>query len=218
MRTLFDRCDNIVTCYTEKQKETQVISSSLVACGYPKWSLKRRKARSPDRQGVQQPGVEPTSRCVTLPYCAGLSEKLTRIFRKHDTRVGLKPEQTVKGILVKPKDRTPQDQQCGAIYKITCAECDAFYIGESGRQLNTRIGEHKKSVRLDGISSAVGEHQMDTGHDIKWEEVSVLAVESKDFARKVKEAIEIHSQQPKLNRPALYDRVLRTRHLDTQKQ
>ena len=98
-------------------------------------------------------------------------------------------------------------------------ECDAFYIGETGRQLNTRIGEHKKSVRLEGISSAVGEHQMDTGHDIAWEDISVLSVESKDYPRKVREAIEIKSQQPLLNRdqglelPSLYNRVLSTRSL-----
>ena len=128
-----------------------------------------------------------------------MSERLNRIFRKHNTKVASKPERTIRYILVKPKDRTPQDQQCGAIYKIQCSDCDAFYIGETGRQLNTRIGEHKKSVRLDGISSAVGEHQMDTGHDIAWDEVSVLGIESKDYPRKIREAIEIRTQHPSLN-------------------
>ena len=139
---------------------------------------------------------------------------MTRIFRKHNTRVALKPERTLRNVLVKPKDKTPQDQQCGSIYKISCADCDAFYIGESGRQLSTRISEHKKSVRLEGISSAVGEHQMDTGHDIAWQETEVLGVESKTYKRKVKEAIKIRVEKPPLNRdqglelPALYNTVL----------
>ena len=76
---------------------------------------------------------------------------------------------------------------------------NSFYIGETGRQLNTRIGEHKKSVRLEGISSAVGEHQMDTGHSIAWNEVSVLGIEPKDYPRKIREAIEIRAHHPSLN-------------------
>ena len=156
---------------------------------------------------------------MTVPYCAGLSEKLNRIFGKHNTRVASKPGKTIRDILVKPKDRTPQELQCGVIYKIPCADCDATYIGETGRQLKTRIGEHRKSVRLEGLSSAVGEHQMDTGHDIAWNDVSVLGTESRDYPRKVREAIEIRSQHPSLNRdqglelPALYNRVLSTRSL-----
>ena len=157
---------------------------------------------------------------MTIPYCSGLSEKLGRVFRKHNTKVASKPGRTIKDLLVRPKDKTPQGQQCGVIYKIPCADCDSFYIGETGRQLNTRIGEHKKSVRMDGISSAVGEHQMDTGHNIAWEDISVLGIEGKDYPRKIREAIEIRTQQPSLNRdqglelPALYNRVLSSRSLD----
>ena len=61
---------------------------------------------------------------------------------------------------------------------------------------------------------------MDTGHNIAWEDISVLGREGKDYPRKVREAIEIRNQQPSLNRdqglelPALYNRVLSSRSLD----
>ena len=220
VRTLYHRCESIVTSDTDKKQERDLIASSLATCGYPKWSLK--ESRSTSKRSGQTDGQEEEesqSKVVTIPYCSGLSEKLSRIFRKHNTKVASKPERTIRDLLVKPKDKIPQGQQCGVIYKIPCAECDAFYIGETGRQLNTRIGEHKKSVRLEGISSAVGEHQMDTGHDIAWDDISVLGVDSKDYPRKVREAIEIKRQQPPLNRdqglelPSLYNRVLSTRSL-----
>ena len=219
VRTLYQRCDRIVTNESEKKQEHDLIASSLASCGYPKWTHRGKSKAKTDKRKEQQSAEAKNSKVVTIPYCSGLSEKLNRIFGKHNTRVASKPERTIRDILVKPKDRTPQDQQCGAIYKIPCADCDAFYIGETGRQLNTRIGEHKKSVRLEGISSAVGEHQMDTGHDIAWKEISVLGIESKDYPRKIREAIEIRTQHPLLNRdqgmelPALYNRVLNTRSL-----
>ena len=216
---MYDRCETIVTKEPEKDEEKKRVASALAGCGYPKWSQKERRKTSRNRDNEQ---AESETKCtITLPYCAGLSEKLTRIFRKHNTKVALKPERTVKDILVRPKDRTPLEQQCGAIYKIPCADCDAFYIGESARQLKTRVKEHKDSVRLhEGTSSAVGEHQMDTGHAIAWEDISILGIENRDHPRKVKEAIKIREQQPQLNRdqglelPALYNRVI-TRSMDT---
>ena len=42
---------------------------------------------------------------------------------------------------VKDKDE-PNDRQ-GAVYKIKCCDCRATYIGESGRNLNKRLAEHK---------------------------------------------------------------------------
>ena len=42
---------------------------------------------------------------------------------------------------VKDKDK-PEDRQ-GAVYNIKCCDCQASYIGETGRNLSTRLTEHK---------------------------------------------------------------------------
>ncbi|KYN39812.1 hypothetical protein ALC56_05799, partial [Trachymyrmex septentrionalis] len=33
------------------------------------------------------------------------------------------------------------------VYKISCNNCDASYVGQTGRQLNTRIAEHRNHIR-----------------------------------------------------------------------
>ena len=38
----------------------------------------------------------------------------------------------------------PEDRQ-GAVHKIKCCDCQASYIGEIGRNLSTRLTEHKRS-------------------------------------------------------------------------
>ena len=47
--------------------------------------------------------------------------------------------------LVSTRD-DPNNRQ-GVVYKIKCSNCQASYIGETGRNLNTRLTEHKRATR-----------------------------------------------------------------------
>ena len=46
---------------------------------------------------------------------------------------------------VKDKDE-PNDRQ-GAVYQIKCRDCQASYIGETDRNLNIRLTEHKQATK-----------------------------------------------------------------------
>ena len=50
----------------------------------------------------------------------------------------------MRNLLVRPKDPTPVDKQCGVIYHIECPECEQKYIGETSRPMGTRFKEHLK--------------------------------------------------------------------------
>ena len=47
---------------------------------------------------------------------------------------------------MKVKDRIDAKTGKGTVYKVTCAECPATYFGETGRTLECRIKEHKRST------------------------------------------------------------------------
>ena len=65
---------------------------------------------------------------------------------------------------VKDKDK-PEDRQ-GAVYKIKCCDCQASYIGETGRNLSTRLTEHKRATRNGDVNNHIAEHHLQTKHQI----------------------------------------------------
>lgn len=54
------------------------------------------------------------------------------------------PINTIRSILVHPKDKTPDTNKCGVIYKFSCPECTDIYVGETSRSLGTRVTEHSR--------------------------------------------------------------------------
>ena len=52
------------------------------------------------------------------------------------------------------------------VYKINCKDCDASYVGQTGRQLRTRIAEHRNNIKYKTSNrSVITDHRIDFGHD-----------------------------------------------------
>ena len=62
--------------------------------------------------------------------------------------------------------------------------------------MGLRFKEHLKTDK----ESAVLEHLKNTGHSFSFDDVSILARETKYAPRKTREALEIHKYKPQLNR------------------
>lgn len=65
------------------------------------------------KQDKNQPNKKDTNISVPLPYVHGLSEKLTNIFHSHGVGTYHKPYNTIRSLLVHPKDKTPDCNKCG---------------------------------------------------------------------------------------------------------
>ena len=114
-------------------------------------------------------------------------------------------------LLVHPKDKTPDLQKCGVVYQVTCPQCQHLYVGETGRTLATRMKDHTSHNTQ---PTAVGDHCREHGNVINKNNVEVLDREEGWFKRNVREAIEIKTLQPTINRdqgfdlPAIYSEIL----------
>lgn len=212
VRTLMDRVDRLVTADDDKERERQHVKAALSANGYKTWMHKIPKSKkSKPAINANDDNELVRSASVGLPYINGLSEKLTHIFRQHGVSTYHKPVNTIRSLLVHPKDKTPDSKKCGVVYQIDCPKCTDTYIGETIRKLETRVSDHRKQV---GDLTAVGEHTKNHQHRITTDNARVLAREQHFWKRKIREAIEIRTQRPTLNRdtgydlPAIFDNLL----------
>ena len=87
---------------------------------------------------------EDKKRPVIIPYIRGFSEELKRTFGGYGIPTYFKPTNTLHQLLVHPKDPVGKDKVVGPVYKISCEECEATYVGETERSLKARFGEHRR--------------------------------------------------------------------------
>jgi len=237
IRTLMDRMENVVTEEEDKREEEVKIRKALMECGYPKWSLDRVKQQMKDRQPRTKQKKKdndiPSRGMVVIPYVEGIAEKVQRTFKKYNISTAMRPTNTLKNLLVHPKDKKDIEQKSEVVYDIPCKGCDKSYIGETGRQFGIRLKEHQKDTEkiadkkftrasrkestTEFHKSAITDHVAQENHVIDWEGAKILDRDSNTFSRKIREAIQIRKKGAKtINRDEgsvsldhVYDPLLR---------
>ena len=88
----------------------------------------------------------------------------------------------------------------GWFIKISCCDCDAVYIGETGRSIPTRKREHVDAAKnLDVKKSALCQHVLDKDHLIEWGNVEILKRKSHWHRRCVAEEFLINQKALSMN-------------------
>ena len=102
-----------------------------------------------------------------------------------------------------------------AVYKIKCSDCQASYIGETGRNLNTRLTEHKRATRNGDANNHIAVHHQLTNHNIDWDSAQCLTYSTNYFQRLTLESWYTNLEQMPLNRcqqlPPPYKRLIHDR-------
>ena len=103
------------------------------------------------RRGIQLDGQnsapsDVSRTYVSIPYISGVSERISRILRKYDLNVAHQPTRKLRNELCHLKDKRSTGERAGVIYKLDCKDCDAKYVGETGRQLQDRMKEHQRDI------------------------------------------------------------------------
>ena len=216
IRTLYDRKDSIVTEEADKTKEEGIIKQALTTCGYPPWALDRvTHAREISKQNATSKKPSSANQdnnkgLVVIPYAEGVSERVSRVFKKHGFSTALKPHRTLRSMVVHPKDKRNPEQSADMVYEIPCNSCAKTYVGETARIFKTRLGEHKKeAMKFDKkkytrsrasstsdhiFKSAVAEHSVLENHVIGWSKAKQLDQEANKTTRWLKESIWIRSR------------------------
>ncbi|KYN31257.1 hypothetical protein ALC56_14440, partial [Trachymyrmex septentrionalis] len=138
---------------------------------------------------------------LTIPFIPLHTEKFRTVHRnKSDIRVAFySPNKMDKYIKVQ-KDTCPRTSKSNVVYKILCNNCDASYVGQTGRQLKTRIAEHRNHIRHKASPrSVITEHRLLHDHDFQWDNVQILDEEPSYRKHLISEMLHIKKQKNSLN-------------------
>ena len=150
--------------------------------------LKKDNQRKTKEKSDQQNQV-----MLYLPYEQGISEKIAAVGRKYNVRVINKKGKSLKNVVKKKMENQNNNLEIqGAVYKVNCTDCAQSYIGETGRDVKTRLKEHKYDIGKEKENiSGLSKHIRDNKHNVDWENVIILHKENDFRKRKFKEAVAI---------------------------
>ena len=165
VKTLFHRASSIITKEPDKAAEDQHLRQALNNCGYNNWAIEKalklgEKESKPTEHNKNLSGKGVST---TIPYHGDLSEKLKRIYKDYNISTHFKPTNTIRQVLVHPKDKQPKGHQSGIVYGVQCADnynCTDCYIGETSQPLRKRFQQHTSGSSV----SAVFDHLKASGH------------------------------------------------------
>ena len=155
--------------------------------------------------GGQSSSHRSSFKFISAPYIRGASERTEKLLKKYDVKLSHKPTRTLSSELCRVKDVRKNHDKAGVVYKIACKSGDAFYVGETGRQVKDRMIEHIKDIEKHKPLSKVYDHVNSTGHEFDFENVSVLDTAPNIKVRKHLESIYTALEPLSINRSITMD-------------
>ena len=152
--TQYHRAKTVCSEPQLQKKEEDHLCQALQKCMYPIWAINRARiksknpARRTNRNNNNQTGQKKTINkniYMVVQYQQGLSERFKNTCQKYGVQVHFKGGQTIKDLIMAPKDKDPITNKSWVIYRFKCSEdgCEEEYIGESART----FAEGSKNIR-----------------------------------------------------------------------
>jgi len=144
--------------------------------------------------------LETNKKFFVIPYMCGISETVASLFNKSVYTVGFKGLNKLDKIVRVQKDYTEHSHKNNVVYKINCKNCDASYVGQTKRQIRTRIKEHYNNIKTDKSKhSVITEHIINFNHNFDWDNIKIMDTESNYNKRLVSEMLHIKEQKNGIN-------------------
>ena len=196
--TLFNRSKIICDSTTEKEKEDLFIKSQLKKNNYPTSFIK--DCYNKINSDIYKTKEKDNFKYIKVPYIKGTTERINRLLKPFKISLASKPSNKLSNSLQKLKDKVSDNEKSSVIYKINCNNCECSYIGETGRQLHTRLTEHKNNIKTLYINSQLVQHMIQHDHTLNFDSVSILGTHKNTKSRKILEACHTNATHNTLNR------------------
>ena len=191
VRALTDRAKNMCSSHELLAKQMDHLGKVLKNNNHPKWMIKQ-EGNSLIRELIDLERGNEVKKTVFIaaPYFPGLSESFKQLFRYTHIQVCFKGQNTIKSMLMHPKDKIDLSLKKDIIYQWSCTNpgCKSSYIGETSRSLCEYVKEQSK----EGSNSAKYQHCATKGHPLpNIDQFKVIDQEKSQIAHESKGAIHI---------------------------
>lgn len=136
----------------------------------------------------------------TVPFTDTTSREFSSIIRNCNFRLAFSIPNNLKNFIKTGKDPLDTSSHCNVVYRISCNDCEASYVGQTKRQLNTRLKEHKSDIKRSTSPSVISKYLMDCEHSFDWNNAKILDEEQVYNKRLISEMLHIKRQKFGLNR------------------
>lgn len=93
-------------------------------------------------------------------------------------------------LLVNNREKLKPEEKSG-VYELKCADCEALYIGQTGRAVQVRIKEHKSSILNNKKCTGLADHCITNNHFIDTTNCTLLHSQQKGQRLNLLEQLEI---------------------------
>ena len=174
-------------------KELEYIKQAFQKLGYPQEFITKSLSNAKRTYYIGNNKNKDNNRpkCLKLPYSKALSP-LKHITNSHQNSFNITFEykNTLKNKFVRnsTSDRTNEDR---GVYIVPCKDCPLVYVGETGRNISTRIEEHKQACRKGNPNSAIATHSLE--HRVNFNDAKIICQSNSITKRRVIEGAIIHT-------------------------
>ena len=188
VRALTNRAKNVCSSPELLAKEMDHLDKVLKYNNNPKWMIDQHGRNSSERRLIDPETGKEVKKLVFISDFPGLSESFQQLFKYTPVQVCFKGQNTIKSMLMHPKDKVDQSLKKDIVYQWSCTKSNykSSYIGETSRSLCEWVKEHSK----EGSNSAIYQHCSAKGHPPpNIDQFKVIDQEKSQIAHEAKEAI-----------------------------
>ena len=211
---LLTRSYRICNSYRAIHKEFEHITDMLLKNGYPlsiinsqirEFLDNKHQQNCTNTQASEPAPSSPRSTFLYLPFLGNSSshfeKELKTFFHKHlGNKLKLSVIHTTFKIdnFFRYKEQQPFLRRSNVVYKLKCS-CDAFYIGQTRRNLITRIQEHNPDSPT-GQQTDIAKHLLENpSHAVNFDQPEIIASAFNYRELLIKETLFIHQLNPSIN-------------------
>jgi hypothetical protein len=101
-------------------------------------------------------------KCATFTYIGKETRTIAKLFRNTHTKIAYRTTNTIQNHLRKKTHDNIYNKS--EVYQLKCGGCQKKYVGQTGRNFQTRYKEHIHAIRSNNSNSKYAQHILETQH------------------------------------------------------